>query len=70
MSEYVIATLQISGTDKDSLVEAVITCKLHVVNRLDANVLVRTDDMLPKKINILLLDKILRIGTYNVDVPV
>jgi len=70
MSEYVIATLQISGTDKDSLVEAVITCKLHVVNYLDTNILVGTDVMLPKKIDILLLDKILRISTYNVNVLV
>jgi hypothetical protein len=69
-SEYVIATLQILGTDKDGLVEAVITCKLHVVNCLDANILVGTDVMLLKKIDILLLDKILQISTCNVDVPV
>jgi len=70
MSKYVIVTLQILGTDKDSLVEAVITCKLHIVDCLDANILVRTDVMLPEKINILLLDKILRISTCNVDVLV
>jgi len=70
MSKYVIATLRISGTDKDSLVKAIITCELYVVNRLDANILVRTNIILPKKIDILLLDKILRIGTYNVNVLV
>jgi hypothetical protein len=70
MSKYVITTLRILGTNKDSLVEAVITYKLYIVNRLDANILVKTDVMLPKKINILLLDKILRINTYNVNVLV
>jgi len=70
MSKYVIATLQILGTDKDSLVEAVITCELYVVNCLDTNILVRTDIILPKKIDILLLDKILRISTCNVNVLV
>ena len=70
MSKYVITTLQILGTDKDSLVEAIITYKLHVVNCLDTNILVRTDIILPKKIDILLLDKILRISTYNVNVLV
>lgn len=69
-SEYVIATLQILGTDKDSLVEAVITCELYVVDRLDTNILVGTDVILPEKIDILLLDKILQIGTCNVDVLV
>jgi len=66
----VIATLQVLGKDKDGLVEAVITCKLYVVDHLDANILVGTDVMLPEKIDILLSDKILRIGTYNVNVPV
>jgi len=66
----VIATLQVLGKDKDGLVEAVITCKLYVVNHLDANILVGTDVILPKKIDILLSDKILRIGTCNVNVLV
>jgi hypothetical protein len=70
MSKYVITTLRILGTDKDGLVEAVIACELYVVNCLDANILVGTDIMLPKKIDILLLDKILRISTCNVDVLV
>jgi len=66
----VIATLQVPRKDKDGLVDAVITCKLHVVDHLDANILVGTDVMLPEKIDILLSDKILRIGTCNVNVPV
>jgi hypothetical protein len=70
MSKYVIATLRILRTNKDSLVEAVITYELHIVNRLDTNILVGTDIMLPKKINILLLDKILQISTCNVNVLV
>jgi len=70
MSKYVITTLRILGKDKDSLVEAVITYKLHVVNHLDTNILVGTDIILPKKIDILLLDKILRISTYNVNILV
>jgi len=69
-AKYVIATLQVLGKDKDSLVEAVITCELYVVNHLDTNILVGTDVMLPKKIDILLLDKILQISTCNVNVPV
>ena len=69
-AEYVIATLRVLGKDKDGLVEAVITCELYVVDHLDANILVGTDGMLPEKIDILLSDKILRIGTCNVDVPV
>jgi hypothetical protein len=70
MSKYVIATLRILGTNKNGLVEAVITYKLYVVNRLDTNILVGTDIILPKKIDILLLDKILRISTYNVNILV
>ena len=50
--------------------EAVITRELHIVDHLDANILVGTDVILPKKMDILLLDKILQIGTYNVDILV
>ena len=54
----------------DSLAEAVITRELHIVDYLDANILIGIDVMLPKRMDILLLDKTLRIGTCNVDVPV
>ena len=50
--------------------EAVITRELHIVDHLDANMLIGTDVMLPKKMDILLSDRTLRIGTYNVDVLV
>ena len=50
--------------------EAVITHELHIVNHLDANMLIGMDVILPKKMNILLLDRTLRIGTYNVDILV
>ena len=50
--------------------EAIITCELHIVDHLDANILVGTDVMLPEKMDILLSDKILQIGTYNVDILV
>ena len=69
-AKYVITTLQIQGKDKDGPAEAVITRKLHIVDHLDANMLIGTDVMLPKKMDILLLDRTLRIGTYNVDVLV
>ena len=69
-AEYVIATLRIPRKDKDGLVEAVITCELYIVDNLDAKILVGTDVMLPEKIDILLSDKILQIGTCNVDVLV
>jgi hypothetical protein len=58
MFKYIIATLQILGIDKDSLVEA-ITYKLYVVNYLNTNVLVKIDIILSKRIDILLLNKIL-----------
>ena len=58
-AEYIIATLRILGKDKDGPTEAVITYELHIVDHLDANILVRTDVILPKKMDILLLDKIL-----------
>ena len=69
-AEYVIATLRILGKDKDGPVEAVITRELHIVDHLDANILIGTDVMLPEKMDILLSNKTLRIGTCNVDVPV
>jgi hypothetical protein len=69
-AEYVIATLQILGTDKDGSAEAVITRELHIVDHLDANILIGTDVMLPKKMDILLSDRILRISTRNVEVLV
>jgi hypothetical protein len=50
--------------------EAVITRELHIVDHLDANMLIGTDVMLPEKMDILLSDRTLRIGTYNVDVLV
>ena len=68
--DYVIATLRIPRKDKDSLVEAVIIYELYIVDHLDTNILIRTDVMLPKKMNILLLNKTLQISTYNVDVLV
>ena len=39
--------------------EAVITHKLYIVDHLDANILIGMDIMLPKKMDILLLDKTL-----------
>ena len=69
-AEYVIATLRIPRKDKDGPAEAIITRELHIVDHLDANILVGTDVILPKKMDILLSDKILRIGTYNVDILV
>ena len=54
----------------DSPAEAVITREFHIVDHLDANILIGTDVMLPEKMDILLSDKTLRIGTCNVDVPV
>jgi hypothetical protein len=70
LAEYVIANLLILGKDKDGLVEAVITCELHIVDNLDARILIGIDPMLPEKMDILLLDKILRIRTCNVEVLV
>ena len=69
-AEYVIATLRIPGKDMDGPAEAVITRELHIVDHLDANILIGTDVMLPERMDILLSDKTLRIGTCNVDVPV
>ena len=69
-SKYVITTLRIPGKDKDGPVEAIITRELHIVDNLDAKILIGTDVILPEKMDILLLDKTLRIGTYNVDVLV
>ena len=69
-SEYVIATLWIPGKDKDGPAEAIITRELHIVDNLDAKILIGMDVMLPKKMDILLLDKTLWIGTYNVNVLV
>ena len=69
-AEYVIATLRILGKDKDGLVEAVIAWELHIVDHLYANILIGTNVMLPERMDILLSEKILWIGTCNVDVPV
>jgi hypothetical protein len=46
-SKYVIATLWIPGKDKDGPIEAIITCELHIVDNLDAKILIRTDIILP-----------------------
>ena len=70
MSKYIITTLWILGKDKDGPIEAIITRELHIVDNLDAKILIGTDVILPEKMDILLLDKTLRIGTYNVDVLV
>ena len=70
LSKYVITTLQILRKDKDGPIEAIITCKLHIVDNLDAKILIGTDIILPKKMDILLLDKTLQISTYNINVLV
>ena len=69
-SEYVVATLRILGQDEYGPAEALITRELHIVDKLEANMLIGTDIMLPEKMDILLSRKILQIGTCNVDVPV
>jgi hypothetical protein len=50
--EINIATLRIPGTDKSGNAKAVITQELHIVNKLEANILTGTDIMLPKKMDI------------------
>ena len=59
MSKYIVATLQILSKDKDSLAKAIITYKVYIVNKLKANILIRNDIIISKKINILLLKKTL-----------
>ena len=53
ISEYVIATIRIPGTwfKTSKVVEAVITRELHVVDGLDANMLIGTDVMVPEKMD-------------------
>src|SRR5436190_8957021 len=69
-SEYVVATLRIPGQDKNGPAEAVITRELHIVDKLEANMLIGMDIMVPEKMDILLSRKILQVGTCNVEVPV
>jgi len=70
MSEYIIATLWILGKDREGPVEAVLTCELHIVDKLEANMLVGIDIMTPEKMDILLSEKVLHIGTCRIDVPI
>ena len=57
MLEYIISTIRILAKDKDSLVEAVITYKLYIINKLNTNILIGTNIILSKKIDMLLLRK-------------
>jgi transposase InsO family protein len=67
-SEYVIATIRIPGTEfkTSKAVEAVITRELHIVDGLDANILIGTDVMVPEKINLLMGDKKMQISSCTV----
>ena len=69
--QYAILTLRIPGTDNSGkAIEAVMTCKIHVVNNLEANLLIGTDVMVPKGMDIILSQKILQIGSCGIQAPI
>ena len=70
--DYVILDLCIPGADSKTgeQCEAVISRELHLVNGLQANMLIGTDIMAPEKVDISLSGKKMSIGSCGVDVPI
>ena len=62
-----IATLRIPSMDfkTSKPIKAILTCKLHIVNGLDTNILISTNMMVPKKIDLLISNKKMKIGSYK-----
>ena len=64
-SEYMITTVRIPSAEfkTSKPVEAVLTRELHIVDGLDANMLVGTNVMVLEKIDLLMGNKKIRIGS-------
>ena len=62
-----IATIKIPSIEfkTSKPIEAVLTCKLYIVNSLDTNILINTNIIVPKKINLLIGNKKIKIGLYK-----
>ena len=56
--DYAILQIYIPGKDKQGEdTKAVMTREVHIVNSLDANMLIGTDVMVPERMDILLIEK-------------
>ena len=64
MLEYMIATIRIPSIDfkTSKPIEAILTCKLYIVDSLDTNILISTNMIVPKKINLLIGNKKMKIS--------
>ena len=71
-ADYVVLKLRIPGTDDKTkeTVEAVVTREIHVVDGLEANLLIGSDIMVPEKMDLILLEKRLCIGSCNVSTAI